>query len=81
MNQSAAKAFRREVLAELARRGVSQKELARQLKVPYGTLRTRLNSEGGMRLSTASEISQALQIPLSELIRRSENDIFANKAA
>jgi len=81
MNQSAAKAFRREVLAELTRRGVSQKELARQLRIPYGTLRTRLNSEGGMRLSMASDISQALQVPLSELIRRSEDDLLADRAA
>ena len=81
MNQSAAKAFRREVLAELMRRGVSQKELARQLRIPYGTLRTRLNSEGGMRLSMASDISQALQVPLSELIRRSEDDLIADRAA
>ena len=63
-----------QVRAEMARQGLTLRELATRLGLPYATLRYRFESSTALRMRDLSDIAQVLQVPLSQLVERAERN-------
>lgn len=65
-------ALAREVKAELARQGLTQRALAKRLDVPYRTVQHRLSGRVDIRLTDLDRIATALDVKVSDLMARAE---------
>lgn len=65
-------ALAREVKAELQRKGMTQRQLAERMRVPYRTVQRRLDGRTDLRLTDLEEMAQAIGVKSSELIARAE---------